>query len=62
MKDTVPYRKHWNAVASDRMLMFRKLCLKVPEKFGHQGISEDHELWGCSEMHAVVEDLEAGFV
>jgi hypothetical protein len=36
MKDTVPYHKHWNAITSDRALMFGKLCLKVPEKFGHQ--------------------------
>jgi hypothetical protein len=62
MKDTVPYRKHWNAVTSDMMLMFRKLCLNVPEKFVHQGASEDHELWGCCKMPTVVEALESDCV
>jgi len=62
MKDTIPYAKHWNAVTIDRTLMFRKLCLKVPEKFGHQGTSEDHDLWGCCKSSAVVEALESGFV
>lgn len=62
MKDTVPYRKHWNAVTSDRTLMFIKLCLKVLEKCGHQGATEDHELWGCCKMSAVVEALGSGFV
>jgi len=58
MKDIVPYRKHWNAATSDRTLMFRKLCLNVPEKSGHQGASEDHELCGCCKMPAVIEALE----
>jgi len=62
MKDTVPYRKHWNAVTSDRTLMFRKLCLNVPEKYGHQGTSEDHDLWGYCNRPALVEALESGFV
>jgi hypothetical protein len=57
MKDTVPYRKHWNVITSDRTLMFGKLCLKVPEKFGHQETSEDHELWGFCKLSAVVEAL-----
>jgi hypothetical protein len=61
MKDRVPYRKDWNVVISDRTLVFRKLLLKVPVKFGHQGTSEDHELWGCCKMPAVVEALESGF-
>jgi len=62
MKERVPCRKHWNAVTSDRTLMFRKLYLKVPEKFGHQGASEDHDLWGCCKMPAIVGALESGFV